>query len=127
MKSKFFVVAMVLAVTTPLAIGSALASGDAKRGKKVFNKCKACHSLTAGKRKIGPDLANLFGRKAASVKGYRYSPAMKKSGIVWNEETLEKFLTKPRKFLPGTKMTFAGLKKKKQRDDLISYLEQATK
>lgn len=100
---------------------------DAAKGKKVFNKCKACHSLKAGKRKIGPDLANLIGREAGTVKGFRYSKAMKKSGITWDEESLGKFLTKPRKFLKGTKMAFPGLRKKADRDNLIAFLKASGK
>ncbi len=110
-----------------LALAGSAAAADAAKGKKVFNKCKACHSLKAGKKKIGPDLAKLIGREAGSVKKFKYSKAMKKSGIVWNEETLDKYLTKPRKFLKGTKMAFPGLKKKADRDNLIAFLKEATK
>lgn len=110
-----------------LALASGAVAADAAKGKKVFNKCKACHSLKAGKKKIGPDLAKLFGRKAGAVKGYRYSKAMKKSGITWDEKSLDKYLTKPRKFLKGTKMMFPGLKKKADRDNLIAFLKESTK
>ncbi len=110
-----------------VAAGPALAQGDAAKGKKVFRKCKACHSLQEGKKKVGPSLYGLFGRKAGTVKGFRYSKAMKNSGIVWNEETLDKYLENPRKMIPKNRMSFAGLKKKKDREDLIAYLKQATK
>lgn len=116
--------AILLGCAFALSSG-AMAAEDAK-GKKVFKKCIACHSLEAGKRKIGPDLAGLMGRKAGSVKGYKYSKAMKKSGITWDEKSLDQFLTKPRKFVKGTKMSFPGLKKQAQRDDLIRYLKKAT-
>jgi cytochrome c len=118
--------ALVLATATALMSGAALASsdGDAAKGKKVFNKCKACHSLKAGKNKIGPSLNGIIGRPAATAKGFKYSKAMKASGLTWDEETLKKFLTKPKKFVPGTKMAFAGLKKEKQRDNVIAYLRE---
>lgn len=110
-----------------LAFASGATAQDAAKGKKVFNKCKACHSMKAGKRKIGPDLAELIGRKAGTVKGFRYSKAMKQSGITWDEKSLEKFLTKPRKFVKGTKMAFPGLRKKADRDNLIAFLKASGK
>ena len=91
-------------------------------GEKVFKKCKTCHSLT--KNKLGPALGNIFDKKVGSVKGYRYSKAMKKSDIIWNEETLDKFLIKPRKYIKRTKMRFSGIKKKSQREALIKYLKE---
>ena len=99
-------------------------TADPVKGKKVFKKCVACHSLQEGKKKIGPSLYKLLGRKAGSVEGYKYSKAMKNSDVVWDEESLDKFLTKPRKFIPKTKMSFRGIKKKSLRDDLISFFKQ---
>ena len=110
-----------------LPLGLAQAEGDAAKGKKVFNKCKTCHSLEAGKNKIGPSLQGLFGRTAGSVEGFKYSDAMVESGIVWDEETIELFVTKPKDMMPGTKMVFTGLKKEDQRKDLVAYLMEATK
>ena len=72
---------------------------------------------------MGPSLENLFGRTAGTVEGYRYSKAMRKSGIVWNEETLKKFLKKPRKYIRGTRMRFSGIRKESQLDGLIAYLK----
>ena len=107
-----------------LTIDSGIASrGDPINGKKVFKKCVACHSLQEGKNKIGPSLYNLLGRKAGSVEGYKYSKAMKNSDVVWDEESLDKFLTKPRKFIKRTKMSFRGIKKKSLREDLISFFK----
>ena len=116
--------ALALVAATVLASGSALA-GDAAKGKKVYNKCKACHSLKAGKNKIGPSLNGVIGRAAGAVEGYKYSKAMMESGLTWDDETLAKYLEKPKKFIPGNKMAFAGLKKEKQRDDVIAYLKEA--
>lgn len=117
---------MTGAIVLVLPLSAALADGDLKKGKRVFNKCKACHIVNKEKNKVGPHLVGLFGRKAGTLKGYKYSKAMKKSDIVWNEETLDGYLTKPRKYLKGTKMTFAGLKKKKDRDNVIAYLKSVT-
>ena len=94
-------------------------------GEKIFKRCVSCHSLT--KNKMGPALGNIFGKKAGSVKKYRYSKAMKKSDIIWTDCTLDQFLIKPRKYIKGTKMRFSGLKKKSQRDAVIKYLKENQK
>lgn len=119
-KEKF--VAVALAAAVALASGSAMAAGDAAKGKKVFKKCKACHSIQAGKKKVGPSMFGVVGRKAGTSKGYRFSKAMKASGITWDEASLDKFLTKPKKFVPKTKMGFPGIKKAADRASLIAYL-----
>ena len=117
----FFVITGILTVMLIFSIANA---ADPVNGKKVFKKCAACHSLQEGKNKIGPPLYNLLGRKAGSVEGYKYSKAMKNSDVVWDEKSLDKFLTKPRKFIKRTKMSFWGIKKKSLRDDLISFFKQ---
>lgn len=118
----------ILAAVFALALSAGNASAaDAEKGKKVYNKCKACHALKAGKNKVGPTLHGLFGRKAATVPNFKYSKAMKASGVTWDEESLRAYLKKPRKFIKGTRMAFAGIKKKKQMDDLVAYLKEATK
>ena len=113
------VIGMIIIILTVSIANTA----DPVKGKKVFKKCVVCHSLQEGKNKIGPSLYNLLGRKAGSVDGYKYSKAMKNSDVVWDEESLDKFLTKPRKFIKKTKMSFRGIKKKSLRDDIISYLK----
>ncbi len=112
-----------------LSSASAMAAGDVKNGKKVFNKCKACHTIKKGdKHKIGPNLSGVIGRKAGTASGFtKYSESMKGSGIVWSEATLEEFLTKPKAMVKKTKMGFAGLKKASQRADVIAYIQNASK
>ena len=120
--------ALTLVAAFALAAGRAMAGGDPVKGKKVFAKCKVCHSVKDGKNKVGPSLYGVFGRTAGTGAGFkRYSRAMKKSGVVWSAETLDKYLAKPKGFIKGNRMSFGGLKKKADRDNIISYLEQATK
>ena len=111
-----------------LMLGSqtALAEGDPAKGEKVYRKCKACHSLEAGQNKVGPSLAGVFGREAGMVEDFKYSDAMKESGIVWDEATLDSFLAKPKEVVPKTRMAFPGLKKEQDRLDVIAYLKEAT-
>ncbi|CUH50922.1 cytochrome c family protein [Shimia sp. R11_0] len=114
--------AMVALVLT-LGGGMAFAEGDAKAGKKVFKKCKACHSLKEGQNKVGPTLYGVLGAEAGAVEGFRYSSALQEAGIVWDDEALSAFLSKPKAFVPGTSMAFPGLKKQDQIDDLLAYLQ----
>jgi cytochrome c len=110
-----------------LAAGVALAqtpAGDPSAGEKVFNQCKACHSAKAGENRVGPSLAGVVGRKAGTVEGFNYSPAMKNSNITWTPEELDKYLSDPKATVPGNKMAFAGLKKPEDRANVIAYLAQ---
>ncbi len=120
-KAKFFAVALASAMA--LTSGTSMAAGDAAKGKKVFKKCKACHSIKAGKKKVGPSMFGVVGSKAGTSKGFRFSKAMMGSGLTWDEATLDKFLAKPKELVKGTKMSFAGLKKESQRADVIAYLK----
>ena len=94
-------------------------------GEAIFKKnCFVCHATEPGKNKLGPSLAGIVGRKAGSVPGYAYSDANKNSGVTWDDATLDTYLTDPRKFVPGTKMIFAGLKNADDRKALIEYLKK---
>lgn len=117
----------IAVLTLGLSAATAQAAGDPEAGKKVFAKCKACHQLAAGKNGVGPSLHGVFGRKAGSVDGFKYSDAMKSKDITWNEETIGAYIADPKKYIPGNKMVFPGIKKDSERNDLIAYLKEATK
>lgn len=118
------VLASVFMVT--LSAGVAAAEGDAAKGEKVFRKCKACHAVGDGaENKVGPILNGVVGRAIAAGEGFEYSEvlvAMGAEGVVWDEANLAAFLEKPREYAAGTKMSFAGLRKEKDRDNVIAYL-----
>ena len=100
----------------------AFAEGDATKGERVFKKCSSCHAIEEGKRKLGPSLYGIMGRKSGSVEGFKYSKPMVSADLVWNEETLAGFLANPKKYMKGTKMAFPGIKKEKDLADLLAYL-----
>ena len=105
------------------AAETASPSGDPARGAVAFRQCAACHSLEPGLHLTGPSLARILGRKAGTVEGFqRYSDALKKSGVVWNERALHEFLKNPQGSIPGNLMPFPGIQDEKQRADLIAYL-----
>ena len=108
-----------------LQTGTALAQGDPAKGMQIFKKCQVCHSIEKGVNKIGPSLHGVYGRKAGTLEGYNYTDAMKNSGFTWDEASLDKYLTNPRKVVPGTRMVFVGLPKEQDRLDVIAYLKQA--
>ena len=99
--------------------------GDVANGEKIFKKCAACHSIVkGGKNKIGPALYNVVGRKVGAVNDYKYSKALAGYEKAWTFEELNGYLIKPAKWIKGTKMAFAGLRKEKDRASVIKYLNQ---
>ena len=106
-------------------IASLMAKGDVSTGEKIFKKCAACHSIVkGGKNKIGPALYNVVGRKVGELNDYKYSKALAAYGKNWTYEELNGFLIKPAKYLKGTKMAYAGLRKETDRASIIKYLNQ---
>ena len=119
------IMALMAASLVLLAL-PARADGDPEKGRKVFIRCQACHSLKEGQNRVGPSLHGIIGRKAGSLASFtRYSPAMKSADVVWNDETLNEYLKNPRAFLPGNAMPFPGLPKEEDRENLIAFLKQA--
>jgi cytochrome c len=112
-------------LASTLLSSAAHAAGDVARGEIVYGRCQLCHSIDQDD--VGPHHAGLFGRRAGSVPDFAYSEAMRKSGIVWSAKTLDKFLSNPQAYVPGTRMTFTGLPDKQDREDVIAYLKVATK
>jgi cytochrome c len=118
-------VTLALFATLWLA-GAAQAGGDAARGEAKFGDCAACHKLGAGANDVGPSLHGILDRKAGEIAGFRYSPAMKRSGIVWTAETLDKYVADPQGFVPANRMPYAGMADASDRADLIAYLLKAS-
>ena len=116
---------LLMSVVAGVAMsGSVAMAADAGAGKSVFqSSCSICHSIQAGQNKIGPTLFGVVGRKTGSVPGYSYSPANEKAQLTWDDATLDKYLEAPRAVVPGTKMTYGGLKDATKRADLIAYLD----
>lgn len=122
---KTFLSCLAAALVVVMTAGIAEA-GDAGKGEKVYKKkCKACHTVDAGgKHTVGPNLHGISGATAGQIAGFtKYSEAMKGSGITWDAGNLDAYLEKPKKFMPGTKMAFPGLKKAGDRTNVIAYLE----
>jgi cytochrome c len=115
--------ALLAGSTIAASTTGAYAAGDAKAGAEIFKRCQVCHTAQkGGGDALGPNLFGVYGRKSASRPGYSYSAALKKTGLVWNDANLTKWVAGPQRVAPGTKMTFAGLSSKKQQADVVAYL-----
>jgi cytochrome c len=117
--------AMAALCMTLLLTGAAHADGDAVRGEARFQDCAACHRLD-GVNNVGPSLHGIFTRKAGELADFRYSGAMKRSGIVWTPETLNTFISDPQALVPANRMPYAGMASAGDRADLIAYLSKAS-
>jgi cytochrome c len=118
---------LALLAATLLVIGNARADGDPARGELRFQECAACHKLDAGSNGVGPSLHGIFERKAGELADFRYSPALKRSGITWSPQALEAYLTDPQALVPGNRMPYAGMADPQGRADLIAYLAKASR
>ena len=110
-----------------LAAGMAHAQGDPKHGEKVFEKCRACHAPDGAANEVGPGLRGVFGRRAGERDDFRYSPALKRSGITWTAQTLDAFIADPQQMVPANRMPYAGMPDAGARADLIAYLQKVSK
>ena len=99
------------------------AAQDAENGQKVFRQCQACHVADQEQNRVGPHLVGIIGRPAGAVEGFKYSPSMAESGIVWTPETIAEYLADPRGYVSGNRMAFAGLRNPEDIADVIAYLE----
>ncbi len=115
---------LLIASAVLCATAGASYAQDAAAGEKVFAVCKACHQVgETAKNGVGPNLNGIIGRAAGTVEGYNYSDANKKSGITWDEATFKEYIQDPKAKVPGTKMTYAGLKDQQKVNDLVAYLK----
>jgi cytochrome c len=120
---------LVVAAFLTFAFGAyvAFSDGNSTRGQRAFGPCAMCHSLQPDQSMTGPSLAGLWNRKAGTLASFsRYSPALKSANIVWNDKTLDDWITDPQHVVPGNEMTFAGIKDARQRADLLAFLKEAT-
>ncbi|MEL6209428.1 MAG: cytochrome c family protein [Pseudomonadota bacterium] len=120
-------IASLAAAALVLGSAGAASAQDAAAGEKLFRQCKACHVIDKEQNRVGPHLVGIVGRAVGAVDGYKYSNAMIEwgEGKVWDAATLKEYLENPRKVVKGTKMAYPGLKKPEDRDNMVSYLEQA--
>lgn len=112
----------------PVILAELMKIADAERGAKIFKKCASCHNVGKGEgSKVGPALYGVVGRAKGSFAGFEYSAGLKAMGGIWDRESINQFITKPKDYISGTKMAFAGLKKPQDRADVILYLEKQVK
>jgi cytochrome c len=128
MSNKFAFV-LIAGLAAAVTSGQTALAGDAEAGAKLFKRCGTCHTVLEGKNRVGPSLFGVYGRAAASLEGFRFSPAMKAhgaSGVVWNDEALDAFIANPRTAVPKTRMTSPPMKSAEDRANLIAYLKSVS-
>ena len=121
------VMRLISAAVIVAAAGAAHAQGDAAQGEKRFEECSSCHATERGVNGVGPSLHGVLDRKAGEVADFRYSPALKRSGITWTAQKLDEFLADPQKLVPANRMPYAGMPDAHDRANLIAYLQKAAK
>jgi cytochrome c len=122
-----YAIAIAAFLTILFGTLAAFSEGNSARGQRVFGACAACHSLQPNQNMTGPSLAGVWNRKAGSLASFsRYSSALQSTNIVWNDKTLDDWITDPQHLVPGNQMTFDGIKDAQQRADLLAFLKQAT-
>jgi cytochrome c len=120
-------IASTMILMTLLSVPSWAQTADPGRGERVFRACAPCHALEPNRNMTGPSLAEIWNRKVGSLPSFpRYSPALKSTGIIWNDDTLNEWIKDPQHFIPGNTMTFPGLKDARQRADLLAFLKDVT-
>ncbi len=113
----------MLALSLAAGAHAAFAAGDPAQGRKAYQECAACHATTQGTNGVGPSLFGVVGRKAASVAGFNYSSAMKKSNLTWAAQNLDVYIANPQQKVPGNHMPYSGMSDAQERAALITYLE----
>ncbi len=113
----------IVALSLAVAAQAALAAGNPAQGQKAFQECAACHAATQGANGVGPSLFGVVGRKAASVAGFNYSSAMKKSNLTWTAQNLDAYIADPQQKVPGNHMPYSGMSDAQERAALIAYLQ----
>jgi cytochrome c2 len=117
---------LAAAAVAGFAFPQAAMAGDAAAGERKFALCKACHEISTAKNRLGPSLQGVMGRKAGTLEGFKFSDAMRNSGVTWDAATLAAYLANPKTFMPGNKMAFAGLKKPEDVENMVEYLAKAS-
>lgn len=115
-----------LALVATMIAQPVFAQGDAANGERVFRQCSACHALEEGRNGAGPSLYGIMGSTAGQTPGFNFSPALRDSGVVWDDESLAAFLADPRGFIRGNRMGFRGIRDEQDLADVIAYLHEAT-
>jgi cytochrome c len=125
--SRIYPIAMIILALVVLPYRAVAQPGDATRGERLYRACVACHSLEPNRNMTGPSLAEIWNRRSGSLPSFpRYSPALTSAGIIWNNDTLDEWISDPQHFIPGNTMTFPGMKDARHRADLLAFLKEAT-